>query len=60
MFRPTFIKPLHGSRLVPQIAGTLERSDLAEGPKFQSIGRMSCQLDGCGRGFHASAGGSGV
>src|SRR5216684_2483356 len=59
-FLPTFIKPVQGSRLVLQIAGTRERSALAVGPKFQSIGRMSCQLDGCGRGFHDSAGGSGV
>jgi hypothetical protein len=42
------------------MAGTRERAALAVGPKFQSIGRMSSQLDGCGRGFHGSAGGSGV
>src|SRR4029077_4331915 len=60
ILRLTLRRPVHGRCVVFQIAGTLVRSDLAEGPKFQSKGRMSCQLAGLGRGFHCAAGGSGV
>ena len=58
--RPTLRRPVHGRRVVFHIAGTLVRSDLAEGPKFHSMGRMSCQLEGPGRGLQPAAGGSGV
>src|ERR1700730_8757960 len=60
ILRPTFSSPAHGIRVVFQMAGTLERSVFAVGLKFQSIGRMSCQLVGSGLGFHSCAGGSGV
>jgi len=52
--------PVHGMRQVLQKAGSLVRSDCCVGCRFQSIGLMSCQFDGSGRGCHPSAGGSGV
>src|SRR2546425_2989593 len=60
ILRPTFNSPAHGTRVVFQMAGTLERSGFAAALKFHNIGRMSCQLVGSGRGFHSSAGGSGL
>jgi hypothetical protein len=52
-------RPDQGRRVVFQIAGTLVLSMRVVGLKFQSIGLMSCQFVGAGRGFQTSAGGSG-
>ena len=51
---------LQGTRVVFQTAGRTVLSSLLCAPTFQSIGLISCQSVGAGRGFHAWSGGSGV